>query len=163
MTRILVTGASGFIGRALVEGLAGAGHTVRAAMRQPADVFPRSVEVVAVSDLTRPVEWRALLKGDAEVLDLVAIREQIFDACADGLRELQARFGLQAIQPLPDAEVVQMKYPVEAYPTKIVSFNLDKNPVVEGTLLGIKGQYLIFDTGVINIRKYTAYQLAVHQ
>ncbi|MNO08412.1 hypothetical protein D3C81_2310390 [compost metagenome] len=56
-----------------------------------------------------------------------------------------------------------MKYPVQAYPKKIVSFNLDKDPVVEGTLLGIKGQYLIFDTGVINIRKYTAYQLAVLQ
>jgi nucleoside-diphosphate-sugar epimerase len=73
MTRILVTGASGFIGRALVEGLAGAGHTVRAAMRQPADVFPRSVEVVAVSDLTRPVEWRALLKGMETVLHLAGI------------------------------------------------------------------------------------------
>jgi len=32
--------------------------------------------------------------------------------------------------------------------------------VVEGTLLGIKGQYLILDTGVINIRKFTAYQVA---
>jgi UDP-glucose 4-epimerase len=73
MTRILVTGASGFIGRALVEGLAGAGHTVRAAMRQPADVFPRSVEVVAVSDLTRPVEWRALLKGMETVVHLAGI------------------------------------------------------------------------------------------
>jgi len=76
---------------------------------------------------------------------------------------LQERFGLQAIQPLPQAEVVEMRYPVEAYPKKIVSFNLDKDPIAEGTLLGIKGQYLIFDTGVINIRKYTAYQLAVHQ
>jgi nucleoside-diphosphate-sugar epimerase len=73
MTRILVTGASGFIGRALVEGLAGAGHTVRAAMRQPADVFSRSVEVVAVSDLTRPVEWRALLKGMETVVHLAGI------------------------------------------------------------------------------------------
>jgi len=58
---------------------------------------------------------------------------------------------------------VHMTYPVQAYPTKVVSFNLDKTPIVEGTLLGIKGQYLIFDTGVINIRKYTAYQLAVLQ
>lgn len=73
MTRILVTGASGFIGRALVADLAGAGHSVRAAMRQPADVFPRSVEVVAVSDLTRPVEWRALLKGIETVIHLAGI------------------------------------------------------------------------------------------
>lgn len=73
MSRILVTGASGFVGRALVTDLANAGHTVRAAMRQPADVFPRSVEVVAVSDLTRPVEWRALLKNVDTVVHLAGI------------------------------------------------------------------------------------------
>ena len=73
MTRILVTGASGFVGRALVTGLAEAGRSVRAAMRQPADVFPRSVEVVAVSDLTRPVEWRTLLKGAETVVHLAGI------------------------------------------------------------------------------------------
>ena len=70
---VLVTGASGFIGRALVADLAAAGRPVRAAMRQPADVFARSVEVVAVSDLTRPVEWRALLKGIETVVHLAGI------------------------------------------------------------------------------------------
>jgi UDP-glucose 4-epimerase len=73
MTRILVTGASGFVGRALVTELTGLGYSVRAAMRQPADVFPRNVEVVAVSDLTRPVEWRALLKGIETVVHLAGI------------------------------------------------------------------------------------------
>ncbi|MEK2609104.1 DUF2797 domain-containing protein [Pseudomonas shirazensis] len=121
------------------------------------------VEDVLRSQVPDRTNWRNLLKGDAEVLDLAAIREQIFDVCANGIRTLHERFGLQAIQPLPDAEVVEIRYPVEAYPKKIVSLNLDKTPVIEGTLLGIKGQYLIFDTGVINIRKYTAYQLAVHQ
>src|SRR6476659_5976976 len=42
-------------------------------MRQPADVFPRSVEVIAVSDLTRRVEWRALLKNVEVVVHLAGI------------------------------------------------------------------------------------------
>jgi nucleoside-diphosphate-sugar epimerase len=73
VTRILVTGASGFVGRALVTELANGGHSVRAAMRQPADVFPRSVEVIAVSDLTRPVEWRTLLRDVETVVHLAGI------------------------------------------------------------------------------------------
>jgi nucleoside-diphosphate-sugar epimerase len=73
MTRILVTGASGFIGRALVSELADMGHSVRAAMRQPADIFPRSVEVIGVSDLTRPLEWRPLLKNVETVVHLAGI------------------------------------------------------------------------------------------
>jgi len=42
-------------------------------MRQPADVFLRSVEVIGVSDLTRPVEWRALLKNIETVVHLAGI------------------------------------------------------------------------------------------
>ncbi|MFJ2981884.1 MULTISPECIES: DUF2797 domain-containing protein [unclassified Pseudomonas] len=157
--KVGITRATQLPTRWLDQGASQALPIMRVATRQQSGL----VEDVLRSQVPDRTNWRALLKGDAEALDLVAIREQIFDACADGLRELQSRFGLQAIQPLPDAEVVQMNYPVEAYPKKIVSFNLDKDPVVEGTLLGIKGQYLIFDTGVINIRKYTAYQLAVLQ
>lgn len=157
--KVGITRATQLPTRWLDQGASQALPIVRVATRQQSGL----VEDLLRSQVPDRTNWRALLKGDAEELDLVAIREQVFDACADGLRELQGRFGLQAVQPLADAEVVQMKYPVEAYPSKIVSFNLDKDPVVEGTLLGIKGQYLIFDTGVINIRKYTAYQLAVFQ
>ena len=80
--RVLVTGASGFIGRALVEELSLAGNRVRAAMRQPADVFRREVEVVAVSDLTRPVEWRLLLKDIDTVVHLAGIAH-----AGDGIAE----------------------------------------------------------------------------
>ena len=71
--RILVTGASGFIWRALVDDLAAQGHRVRAAMRQPADIFSRAVEVVAVSDLARPLEWRPLLSDSNAVVHLAGI------------------------------------------------------------------------------------------
>ncbi len=157
--KVGITRASQLPTRWLDQGASQALPIMRVATRQQSGL----VEDVLRSQVPDRTNWRALLKGDAEVLDLAAIREQVFDACAERLGELQGRFGLQAIQPLPDAEVVQINYPVQAYPQKIVSFNLDKDPVAEGTLLGIKGQYLIFDTGVINIRKYTAYQLAVLQ
>ncbi|WP_207884336.1 DUF2797 domain-containing protein [Pseudomonas sp. 30_B] len=119
------------------------------------------VEDLLRSQVADRTNWRALLKGEAEPLDLVAIREQLFDTCAEGIVALQQRFGLQAIQPVLDLDPIEISYPVEAYLAKITSFDLDKTPVVEGTLQGIKGQYLIFDTGVINVRKFTAYQLAI--
>jgi hypothetical protein len=43
------------------------------------------------------------------------------------------------------------------YPAKVRSRNFEKTPEIEGTLLGIKGQYLIFDTGVLNVRKFGGY------
>ncbi|MBV6289262.1 DUF2797 domain-containing protein [Pseudomonas aegrilactucae] len=157
--KVGITRATQLPTRWLDQGASQALPIVRVATRQQSGL----VEDLFRSQVADRTNWRALLKGNAEAVDLVAVREQLFDSCAEGFKGLQERFGLQAIQPLGDVEPIEIRYPVEAYPSKIVSFNLDKNPVAEGTLLGIKGQYLIFDTGVINIRKYTAYQLAVHQ
>lgn len=157
--KIGITRATQLPTRWLDQGASQALPIVRVATRQQSGL----VEDLFRSQVADRTNWRALLKGNAEAVDLVAVREQLFDSCSEGFKGLQDRFGLQAIQPLTDVEPIEIRYPVEAYPSKIVSFNLDKNPVAEGTLLGIKGQYLIFDTGVINIRKYTAYQLAVHQ
>ena len=44
---------------------------------------------------------------------------------------------------------------------KIKSLNFDKQAEIEGILMGIKGQYLILDTGVLNIRKFSGYNIAV--
>ena len=60
-----------------------------------------------------------------------------------------------------DDAVVNIHYPVLKYPTKIVSLNLDKTPCISGTLEGIKGQYLLLDSGVLNLRKYSSYHLEI--
>ena len=60
-----------------------------------------------------------------------------------------------------DENIVDIAFPVTQYPEKIKSHNFDKEPVVTGILEGIKGQYLIFDTGVINVRKFTSYEVEV--
>ncbi len=117
------------------------------------------VEDVLRQQVSDKTNWRAMLKGQVEAIDLAAVRDVLFDRCSKGLEELEQEFGMQALKLLDDAEVTDILYPVLEYPDKITSCNMDKNPLVEGTLLGIKGQYLILDSGVINIRKYTAYHI----
>ena len=157
--KVGITRATQVPTRWIDQGASQALPILRVATRQQSGL----VEDLLRSQVADRTNWRALLKGDAEAVDLPAVREQLFDHCAEGLAALQQRFGLQAIQPLADAEVVEVRYPVTAYPAKIVSLDLEKTPVVEGTLLGIKGQYLLLDTGVINLRKFTAYQVAISQ
>ncbi|HSX90944.1 MAG TPA: DUF2797 domain-containing protein [Pseudomonas sp.] len=154
--KVGITRASQIPTRWIDQGATQALPIFRVATRQQSGF----VEDLLRSQVADKTNWRALLKGHAQPVDLLAIREQIMAACDTGLTDLQQRFGIQAVQPLPDQSVVDIAYPIEAYPAKINSFNLDKNPIAEGTLLGIKGQYLMFDTGVINIRKYTSYQVA---
>ena len=76
------------------------------------------------------------------------------------INELGMIYGENAIETL-DEEIQEIYFPVTEFPTKIISHNFDKEPVVRGVLLGIKGQYLIFDTGVINLRKFTSYEISV--
>jgi len=119
------------------------------------------VETTFSQHIADKTNWRAMLKGDAEPLDLETMRLQLMDDCADELDALWSAHGMQSITELPDEPETRISYPVLEYPVKVTSFNLDKNPLAEGTLMGIKGQYLIFDTGVINMRKYGGYHLAL--
>jgi len=117
------------------------------------------VEVALAQHVKDKTNWRALLKSDAEPIDLIALAAELKPRIEETLSDLANQHGDTAWQAL-DSELVEIKFPVESYPTKIVSHNFDKNPVVEGTLQGIKGQYLIFDTGVINVRKFTSYHVS---
>ncbi len=108
-----------------------------------------------ISDRTN---WRTMLKGQVATLDLKAERDRLLELCQPAISHLQAEYGLQAIQPL-DASAHEFSYPVLNFPVKVSTHNLDKQPEVSGVLQGIKGQYLILDSGVINIRKFTAYQV----
>lgn len=117
------------------------------------------VEVVFKKHIADKTNWRTMLKGELDFIDLGKERDRLFTECEVEIAELQQQFGLQAIQKIGDAETVTINYPVLEYPTKVTSMNFDKQAEVEGTLMGIKGQYLILDTGVINIRKFAGYHI----
>lgn len=110
----------------------------------------------SVSDRTN---WRTMLKGQVAPIDLIAAREQLYAQYAEPIQKLCLEAGVDAVQPLFDAEPLSFDYPVQTYPEKIVPHNFDKTPVVSGRLQGIKGQYLLLDSGVINLRKFTSYQI----
>lgn len=104
--------------------------------------------------------WRAMLRGDAAAVDLESERDNLFTTFAAQIDALKAEHGESSIELLRTDAVNEFSYPVIEYPTKIVSHNLEKTPIVSGTLLGLKGQYIILDTGVMNLRKYTSYQIS---
>lgn len=155
--KVGITRASQVPTRWIDQGASQALPILRVATRQQSGL----VEDLLRQQVADKTNWRTLLKGEPPQLDMRAERDRLLEPAAAGIAELQQRFGLQAIQPLPDAESVSIQYPVLEYASKPQSANLDKEPLLEGTLLGIKGQYLLLDTAVINIRKYTAYSLAV--
>ncbi len=108
------------------------------------------IEVALKQHFPDKTNWRAMLKDSVERLDMESFRDE-----ALGFLPMHP-FAETASEP-----AVTLHYPVLEYPQKVQSFNLDKNPKIEGTLLGIKGQYLIFDNGVINIRSYAGYEVDV--
>lgn len=118
-----------------------------------------AVEMVYKKHIADKTNWRTMLKGEVDVIDLLAERDRLFSQCSDEISSLQEKFGLQAVQPINDADSVTINYPVLEYPTKITSMNFDKQADIEGALMGIKGQYLIMDIGVINIRKFAGYHI----
>jgi len=117
------------------------------------------VEIAIAKHVSDKTSWQQMLKSKAEPIDLIAKRDELIAVCDTELAEITQRFGRQAIEFLADEPVVDIHFPVDSYPVKVKSFNLDKNAEVSGVLHGVKGQYLLLDTGVINIRKFAGYEV----
>ena len=97
--------------------------------------------------------WTRMLKGNPEGFDLGAAVGRVVGRLEE--------WGAEGI--LPESERVEhrFEYPILQWPTKVKSFNLDKDPEAGGVLQGIKAQYLIFDGGVINLRKFSGYKVEI--
>jgi hypothetical protein len=106
------------------------------------------VEIALAKHLQDKTNWRKMLKERPEDLDLKTAKENI------------KQFLPGAVSFLPgEDEVFHFDYPVFKYPSKIESLDFEKSTEVRGILTGIKGQYLMFDSAVINIRKFGGYEV----
>ncbi|NOY71707.1 MAG: DUF2797 domain-containing protein [Gammaproteobacteria bacterium] len=117
------------------------------------------VEVILKKQVSDRTDWRKMLKNTSEPLDLVAERKKLLSLCDAEIDQLKTQIGSEAIQYNENFDITEIRYPVLSYPTKVTSLNFDKTPQISGLLQGIKGQYLIFDTGVLNIRKFGGYHI----
>ncbi len=107
------------------------------------------IEVALKAHYSDKTNWRNMLKDVSEEgMHIADYCENAQSYLPDDLKEYL----------LEDCPVTEIRYPVEAYPTKVKSLTLDKHPMISSTLLGIRGQYLILEDGqVFNIRNHSGY------
>jgi hypothetical protein len=100
-------------------------------------------EVALKEHVSDKTNWRNMLKNNIKDEDLLTWRSELKAYIPD---EVKAYF-------IDNMSETHLHFPVEKYPEKPKSLNLNKDLVYTGKLVGIKGQYLIFDDdSVFNVR-----------
>ncbi len=109
-------------------------------------------EVALKEHVSDKTNWRKMLTNTLEDVDLVAWRDKLQPFIP----------GEAAGYFIGTNEETQLHFPVLQYPSRVKSLNLDKTPVYEGRLKGIKGQYLLFeDNTVFNVRGSEGYYVSL--
>lgn len=100
-------------------------------------------EVALKEHVADKTNWRKMLQNDCKDEDLVSWRDQL------------KKYIPSEVLPyfIENNQETQIHFPVLKYPEKPKSLSLEKEKTFTGKLMGIKGQYLIFeDETVFNIR-----------
>jgi hypothetical protein len=127
----------------------GASYAIKIA-ETPYRKLAGDIEVALKECFTDKTSWQAMLKNEIGDFDLVDEKWQLESVLPADLAQYMT----------DDDEIVEINYPVLEFPKKVTSISFDKTPLIEGTLIGIKGQYLILDGGrVLNIRKHDGYYI----
>jgi hypothetical protein len=111
------------------------------------------IEVDLKRSLADRTDWRAMLRAvEPEVNGLLELRDRMPDLLSPHLHSYLVR----------EKEPVVFQYPVHSHPAKVTSVQLARTARVEGTLAGIKGQYLIWEDGrVLNVRNHSGYHVVL--
>ena len=100
-------------------------------------------EVALKEHVADKTNWRTMLKNDIKDENLVEWRERLQEFIPEEAKEYY----------IATNKETNIQFPVEKYPKKPKSLNLEKEENYTGKLVGIKGQYLIFeDETVFNVR-----------
>jgi len=112
------------------------------------------IEVALKKHMPDKTNWRNMLTG--KITDIRTLTDVKKLAYSQLYKNLQTYYE-------SDDSITKIEYPLLDIPAKVNSLDLEKTPVIEGKLTGIKGQYLIFDNlNVINIRKFGGYKVVLN-
>ncbi|MBR9846758.1 MAG: DUF2797 domain-containing protein [Algicola sp.] len=100
-------------------------------------------EVALKDHVADKTNWRKMLKNDVEDENLVEWRERLKSYIPEEALDYYIASNTET----------NIEFPVQSYPKKPKSLNIEKTQTYTGKLVGLKGQYLIFeDDTVFNIR-----------
>ena len=106
------------------------------------------IEVALKNHVSDKTNYQKMLKNEVPEVDLIERK----DYFKQFIPPEQARFYLF------DDSIYKFEYPVLEYPVKLKSLNLKKQRIFEGKLVGIKGQYWIFEDGTVwNVRGHEGF------
>ncbi len=110
------------------------------------------IEVAMKEYIADKTHWQRMLKNELTEESILDKKEELIEMMPEEYEDF-VEF---------DDTITNINYPVLQYPTKVKSMKLDKVPIIEKKLVGIKGQYLIFeDQSVINLRSHTGYRITL--
>ncbi|MES2864675.1 MAG: DUF2797 domain-containing protein [Bacteroidota bacterium] len=105
-------------------------------------------EVALKNHFADKTNWQKMLKNEVPVVNLSEEKNNLKQWLPE---EIKPYF-------LENDTLYDFDFPVNKYPLKVASLNLEKTPNFTGKVVGIKGQYLIFEDGtVFNVRTYEGY------
>lgn len=111
-------------------------------------------EVALKNHFSDKINWKKMLLNDVAPIDLIVRRNE-----AQVLLPAEV---MDYFATTPE-KLYTLEYPVLEYPKKIKSLNIATTPIFSGKLMGIKGQYLIFEDGtVFNVRSYEGFVVQVN-
>ena len=117
------------------------------------------VEIALKAFIADRTDWRRMLRNRIDDVDLMTARNILLKAVERPISAIKTQFRPGDISKIETDIITQLHYPVLEYPSKVKALFFEKTSSIMGRLLGIKGQYLILDSGVINIRKYSGYHV----
>lgn len=147
--KVGVTRATNVPSRWVDQGAVGAIVLANTPYRQLAG----EIEVALKEVMSDRTQWRAMLQE-------VALDEE---ALVETKEECMDTLGMAYESFFEDSDdITALSFPVLRHLAKVTSHKLDKHPQLEGKLVGIKGQYWMFEHGhVWNVRSHAGYRVSL--